>query len=119
MNLAALVKTAMGAVPAEAKARVTFTKTSKTETESTGALSSTSTTVAGTASEEKADPRRYERLALVGYQARTLIFVPDTAGEVPGLGSTCTWGGEKFTVRDPQPIAPNGTAIASSVVISR
>jgi hypothetical protein len=49
----------------------------------------------------------------------TIVFRPDTAGEVPENGSTCTWAGEEWSVRSTDPVAMNGVAIGARVVLER
>lgn len=49
----------------------------------------------------------------------TLAFRPDTAGEVPEDGSTCTWAGEEWSVRSTEPVAMNGIATGATVVLER
>lgn len=119
MNVAQLVQTAMGAVPSDLKAAVVFTSTSPgTYDEATSTFSVSSTTsVAGTASRDKGDPKRYQRLNLTPSEAPTLIFVPNTIGEEPELGMTVYFGGVTYVVKDVEPIAPAGVSFASSVVV--
>lgn len=119
MNVGALVQTAMGAVPSDLKARVTFTSTTPgAYNEDTRAFAaSVTTTVTGTASRDKGDPKRYQRLNLTPSEAPTLIFVPDTIGDEPELGMTVVFGGATYVVKDVDPIAPAGVSFASSVVV--
>ena len=77
------------------------------------------TTVAGYAVRDEGDPERYRALSLSLTEAPTLLFAPSTAGSVPALGSTVTWGGVSYTVKDVDPIAPAGTAIVSKVIVAR
>lgn len=76
-------------------------------------------TVTGSAIESKSSPIRYQALGLVQSEAPTLFFVPDTYGEIPPLGATVTWGGIDYTVKDVDPLAPAGVAIAASIVVAR
>lgn len=119
MNLAKLVRQGMNAVPADLKASVTFTKVTTTQAEATGLVETVASTVVGTASRDDGDPERYALLSLVESKAATLIFVPDTAGEEPDLGSTVVFGGVTWTVKAVDPIAPRGVTVAASVIVSR
>lgn len=105
----------------EAGAAVTFTLTAPgTYTESTDTFSAGSTTtVAGYAVEVPGDPRAYAALELIQRDARTLLFASSTYGSTPGLGATLTWAGATFTVRSVQRVAPDGTAVVSTVVVAR
>ena len=105
----------------EAGAAVTFTLTdpgtydAATDTWTGGS----ETTVAGHAIRVKGDPERYRALELIESAAPTLLFAPTTYGDEPPIGSSVTWGGEVFVVRDSLPLEPDGTAILSRVVVSK
>lgn len=75
--------------------------------------------VAGWAIRTRGEPDTYEALTLVEEEAPTLLFVPDTLGEVPPLGATATWEGRQYTVRDVLPLEPDGHPILARVVIAR
>ena len=77
------------------------------------------TTVTGSAVRTAGNPERYKALELVESEAPTLFFTPDTYGSLPDQGSTVSWGGVTYTVRDVDPVAPDGTAIGAYVVIAR
>ena len=65
------------------------------------------------------------------------MFVPTTYGDVPDLGYTTTWGGETrrwadtfgwgdvktqsfvYTVKQVQPLAPDGTVIMARIVVGK
>lgn len=119
MNIGSLVQTAMGAVPSDLKARVTFTSTTPgTYAEDTGAFTPGETvTVTGTASRGTGDPRRYQALNLSPSEAPMLVFVPDTIGEEPDLDMTVEFGGATYKVKDVESIAPAGVTVACSVII--
>lgn len=117
MNVGNLVKTAMNAVPADLKAAVTFTKTTQTHTPATDTIVSATSSVSGYASQDEGSTETYRALGLVPERATTLIFVPNTLGETPALGSTCTWAGVTQTVKSSVPIAPGGTSFASRVIV--
>lgn len=99
-------------------AAVTFTKTSQAYNASTGESTPIVTSVAGRAVQVSGDPVAYERLSLTESDAPTLLFAADTYGEIPEVGSRCTWGGRTYTAREVLPDAPDGTAIRCRVVIS-
>jgi hypothetical protein len=77
------------------------------------------TTLTGAAIRTKGDPVRYERLGLTQSEAPTLFFVPNTQGDLPEPGSLVTWATVGYAVRDVQPLAPDGIAIAANVVLVR
>ena len=109
MNLEKLVQQAFNAVPATLRGPITF---------SLKRPSAATVTVAGRASEARADPRRYEALKLTGVDVRTLIFVSDTGTEPP-QDAKCTWGGHVFAVKHVEGIAPSGRSVAHFVYIGR
>lgn len=74
--------------------------------------------ITGSAIEKKGSLIRYQALGLVIAKARTLFFVPTTLGDLPPLSAIVVWGGVSYVVKDVQPIAPNGDAIAATVVIA-
>jgi hypothetical protein len=81
--------------------------------------SPTTTTVTGVAIRTRGIPERYAALGLVESESPSLLFVPDTFGAIPPLNGTLTWGGVGYTVRDVEPLAPDGTAILSRLVVAR
>lgn len=99
-------------------AAATFTTTSVgTEDPLTGLFTAGSeSTVAGQAVRVAGDPKVYEQLSLVEENAPTLLFVPTTFGDAVDLGATVTWGSTEYTVRQANPIAPDGNNIAWRVV---
>jgi hypothetical protein len=74
--------------------------------------------VAGHAMEIDGDPELYKALELLTTQSPTLLFKPDTPGQLPGLGWTVFWGGETFTVKNITRLAMNGTAQAARIVVT-
>lgn len=74
--------------------------------------------VAGHAMEIDGDPELYTALELLTTQSPTLLFVPDTPGQLPGLGWTVFWGGETFTVKNITRLAMNGTPVAARIVVT-
>lgn len=104
-----------------AGAAVTFTLTRPgTFSPSTDTWSTpTETTVTGAAVRVKGSPLTYQRLNLAPSEAPTLLFTPTTYGDVPALGSAVVWGSVTYVVKDVEPLAPDGTAILSRVVVAR
>jgi len=98
---------------------VSFTTTTRTHGGSTGTSTATTATMTGYAVRVRGDARQYERLNLVESESPTLLFVPDTYGDIPELGAKVTWGGSDYTVRAVEATAPDGTAVLSRVVVSR
>ena len=97
---------------------VTFTKVTTDYDGETDTHTTTSATVTGKAVRVRGRARTYEALGLIESKAPTLLFAPDTYGSEPVLGSTLSWGGTTYTVRDVEPVAPDGTAIVARVVVS-
>lgn len=75
--------------------------------------------VTGFAVRVRGKPLTYQRLALIESEAPTLEFVASTYGPRPALNSVVQFGGDDFTVADVDPLAPDGTAIISRVVVKR
>lgn len=101
----------------DAGAAVTFTRTVQAHDEATGQVTPTETTIAGYAIRDTGRPDRYARLALLPSRAPTLLFAASTYGDAVALGDVVTWGGLTYTVRDIEPVAPDGTPIVASVVV--
>lgn len=76
-------------------------------------------TVAGKAMQIEGDPDLYKSLELIESENPTLLFQPDTPGQLPALGSSVSWGGHSFTVKNITPLAMDGTATAARIVVSR
>lgn len=72
---------------------------------------------AGRAVEIPGDPEEYVTLELIPYQTITLIWVPNTIGVTPKIGSTIVWAGLPRTVKFHFPIRPVGQLIADRVLI--
>ena len=98
---------------------VTFTKATRTHDPLTGRSTVADSTVAGSAMRVVGRPKVYESLKLVESQAPTLLFAASTYGEKPDIGMTVSWESQTFTVKDVNPVAPDGNAIISRVVIAR
>ena len=76
-------------------------------------------TVSGVALQIKGDPEEYESLKLIEKAALTLLFVAETYGDTPPLGSSCEWGEMRYQVEATRKLAPDGTAVLSRVIVSR
>lgn len=105
----------------EAGVAVTFTKIvpGEYDAEADTWTDADDQSVTGYAIRVKGDPETYRSLGLVEHEAPTLLFAPDTYGELPALGATVAFGGETYTVEDVDPVAPDGTAIIARVVVQR
>lgn len=91
-----------------------------THSPTAGTFSSASTsTVAGYGVRSRGDPKVYEALKLTPREAPTIFFVPSTYGQLPALNSKVPFESVTYSVRSIDPIAPDGTAIAARVVISK
>ena len=106
---------------AAAGASVTFTREiSGTFDEATGLYSGSSTsTVTGSAVRVRGNPKTYDRLSLKQNEAPTLLFTPTTYGQLPLPDDKVTWNSIEYTVRDIDPVAPDGTTILAKIVVSR
>jgi hypothetical protein len=103
---------------AEAGTAVTFSKSTTTTNETTGAESSAVVTaVSGFAVRVSGNPMVYQALGLTVSAPITLLFAPTTYGERPELDSTVTWEGETWTVKSVNPLSPDGTDILSRVIV--
>lgn len=101
---------------------ITFARVTQTYDESTDRMTSVTTSVTGSGTQIKGDPHIYKALGLRLWEAPTLLFGATTYGDVPAPGDTVTWpatGGSVYTVRDVQPIAPDGVVIGAHVVIAK
>ena len=77
------------------------------------------TTVTGSAVQVAGDPDTYDRLKLIRSIAPSLFFTPTTLGSLPAPGDTAVWGSDNYVVKDVSPLAPDGVAIAATVVIAK
>lgn len=103
----------------EAGAAVTFTRTVQTHTESTDDVSPTTSTVSGYAVRKRGVPKAYAPDTLTTTELVTLFFVPTTFGEKPVLGSVVVWASVKYRVKYLESLEPDGTSIASTVVVAK
>ena len=81
--------------------------------------SPSTTTVAGYAIHTRGNPEVYRDLGLIEAEAPTLLFAATTFGEMPGLGHIVTWASDVYTVKQVQPLMPDGTVITTRVVIGK
>lgn len=79
----------------------------------------TTLTVTGRAMQIAGDPTLYTQLGLIEQDSPTLLFQPDTEGQLPVLGMTVSWGGEDLTVKNVTPAAMDGTPTMARIVVSR
>lgn len=100
---------------------ITFTRSTRTYTPTTDVSTVAETTITGSAIQVRGDPRRYAALGLVLSEMPTLFFSPTTYGDTPAPGDTVVWpdSGHTWTVKDVDPIAPDGVLIAARIVIGR
>lgn len=102
----------------EAGAPVTFTKVEQVYDASTGASTTTQSSVAGQALQMRgSDPQAYARVGLTPDVGAILLFAPTVYGEEPELGATVVWGGESYSVQGLDPVAPDGTSLLVRVGI--
>lgn len=111
----------LGGVLTRKGAPVTFTHSTPgtydpaTDTSSAAAV----VTVTGKAMEIDGDPDLFKALELIESLNPTLLFKPDTVGQLPALGSTVVWGGDTYTVKNIKRLAMAGTPTAARVVVGR
>lgn len=101
---------------------ITFTRSTRTYDAASDTSTVTESTITGSAIQVRGDPERYRALGLVLSTMPTLFFAPTTYGETPQPGDVVTWpetGGSVYTVRDIDPIAPDGVTIAARIVIGK
>ena len=99
---------------------VTFTFISSTHAPATGTFSAPVTTsLRGYAARVQGDPKRYAALGLTVTTGLTLLFVPTGYGGTPEPGYSVTWSGRTFTVKECDPVAPDGSVIVTRVICGR
>lgn len=76
-------------------------------------------TITGHAMEIDGDPDLYLALELIESDNPTILFKPDTVGQIPALGASFLWGGVTLTVKNIKRLAMNGTATAAKLVCVR
>jgi DNA/RNA endonuclease YhcR with UshA esterase domain len=104
---------------------ITFTRVTQTQDETTGLLTPVTTTITGEAVQVRGHPQRYAALGLRLDTMPTLLVTPTTypllanGDEFVLPGDTVEWTGEVFTVRDVEPVAPDGRVIVARVVVAK
>lgn len=101
---------------------LTFTRTTLTYNEATDTNTEVDTTITGSAIQVKGDPQKYRDLGLVLSTMPTLLFAADTYGDAVEPGDVVTWpetGGSAYTVKDVDPVAPDGVYIVARVIIGK
>lgn len=104
----------------------TFTRTSAgTYDGATGTWSGpATTTITGSAIQVRGTPQRYQALELVLSTMPTLFFTPDDYPLLANTdafvlaGDTVVWTGDTYTVKDVDPIAPDGYVIAARIIVA-
>lgn len=97
----------------------TVTRRTNTYDASADTMTTTETTIDGAAIRVRGNPLRYRDLDLKESEAPTLLFVPETYGDTPRPGDTIDWNDITYTVRDVEPLAPDGVTIQARMVVSR
>lgn len=102
---------------------VTFSRTTRVEDPATGQSTTTAITVAGHAIRTKGDALRLQALGIVERDVVVLLFTAATYGDTPRPGDTVEWpagsGARPYTVRDVDPVAPDGPSIIARVTVTR
>lgn len=105
---------------------ITFTRTTQTYDASADSVTSLVTTITGDAMEvepRQSDLKRYEEHGLRLTETVMLLFTPTTYGDLPAPGDVITWpnasNGVAYTVRDVNPLRPDGVTILARVACSR
>ena len=98
---------------------VTFSLTESTQDATTESFSAvTTSSVSGYAIQDYGSEKSFRAQGLITADQEVLFFIPSTIGDVPEVGSSCTFGLTVYTAKMVKPFAPNGTAIAIWVVVS-
>lgn len=110
----------LAGVLARKGAAVVFTSTTSTVDPATDLSSGPVTvTVTGRAMQVAGDPDVYKDLELTESENPTLLFTPDTVGQMPELGASVPWGGDTFTVKNRNRLAMAGTPTAAFIVVGK
>ena len=64
------------------------------------------------------DEIQYREAGLITTETFTILFIPDTIGDEPEIGSQLTWDGVVSTARLIHPFRPDGNSIGTKVVLS-
>lgn len=103
-----------------AGAAVTFSLTTDVLDPSTSTyVAGATVTVPGYAISRSGNPIKYAALGLLLMEAPTLVFVPSTYGNLPGLGYSVVWNSTTYLVKDVDPVGPDGPAILAKVIVAR
>ncbi len=105
---------------------VTFTrKTAGTYTASTGLFAgASSSTITGSAIQVRGNATRYRDLGLNISAMPTLLFTPTSyplyanTTEFVQPGDTVTWNELVYTVKDVDPVAPDGYVIVARIIVA-
>ena len=100
---------------------ITFTRSTKAETRSTGVITVTDTDIPGVAVRVQGEAIHYRELGLVESEAPTLLWAPEVYGQTlnPEPGDLVTWGSEEFRVARAFPLDPDGLGWIEAKVIVR
>ncbi len=103
----------------------TFTRTAVTYDETLDSSTASTTSITGSAIQVRGRPETYRALSLIESQAPTLLFTPTDydlhagSSEFVKPGDTVSWAGQTFTVKDVNPVAPDGVVIVARIVIAK
>jgi len=101
----------------------TFTRRTQTQDLTTGLTTAVVTAIDGDAIQVRGDPRRYQALGLVLDTMPTLLFSPTIYGlrangsEFVQPGDRVSWANKDYTVKDVDPVAPDGVVIIARIVV--
>ncbi len=106
---------------------ITFTRVTPTYNPSSDTMSTVTTTVTGDAIQVQpnaSDIQRFKERDLLLTETILLLFTPTTYGYVPMPGDTVVWPASgstatTYTVRDVNPLAPDGVVIMARVACGR
>lgn len=121
LNIHRILQNALKGAPTAVRKRVTFVSETAGAFDASTLEHGTPTRVeyAGLAAQVSDNLRRYAELKLIPSATLTLMFIPDTENVVPPLDATVEWGGVVYSVRDIGEVAPIGSVLAASIVVSR
>jgi hypothetical protein len=100
-------------------AAVTFSKTTQAYDASAGTMTPSTATVAGYALQVSRGQRKNADGALIEGEEIELEFLPATAGQVPAIDSSVTFGGYSYNTVRVGPLTLNGTVSTTRVVVAR
>ena len=102
---------------------VTFTRVAMTIDATTDVATASTTTITGNAMQVRGNPQRYKELGLTLGTMPTLFFAPTNynldvfSTDFVQPGDTVTWASKVYTVKDVDPIAPDGVVIAARIIV--